>query len=79
MPPVGQGCVNPSGYYSSTFMLTYYDGYGYNYYFATYGYYDYSVNPRDPNAEGGGGGLIFLLIIICFICCAMAGKGMGLF
>ena len=37
---------NAAGYYSSTFSKTYYDGYGYNFYYGTYGYYDYSVNPE---------------------------------
>lgn len=78
MPPVGQNCINLVGYYSSTFMVTYYDGYGYNYYYATYGYYDYSVNPRDPNAESGGG-WVFVLIFICIFLCIGAGKGIGLF
>ena len=35
---------NPIGYYSTVFLLVYYDGYGYNFYYGTYGYYEYSVN-----------------------------------
>ena len=35
---------NAAGYYSTLFLLTYYDGYGYNFYYGQYGYYEYSVN-----------------------------------
>ena len=32
------------GYYSYLYGRTYYDGYGYNFYYKKYGYYEYSVN-----------------------------------
>jgi hypothetical protein len=38
---------NEEGYYSETYSLKYYDGYGYNFYYGEYGYYEYSVNPSD--------------------------------
>ena len=37
--------LNPSGYKSKVYGLTYYDGYGYNYYTGNYGYYEYSRPP----------------------------------
>ena len=33
------------GYFSPVYKLTYYDGYGYNYYTGAYGYYEYSRPP----------------------------------
>jgi hypothetical protein len=38
------GYYNALGYYSTTFLLIYYDGYGYNFYYGEYGYYEYSIN-----------------------------------
>lgn len=38
---------NSLGYYSITYGVKYYDGYGYNFYYATYGYYEYSVHPDE--------------------------------
>jgi hypothetical protein len=35
---------NPNGYYSKTYLLVYYDGYGYNFFTGAYGYYEYSIN-----------------------------------
>lgn len=32
----------PYGYYSLTYRLIYYDGYGFNFYYGQYGYYEYS-------------------------------------
>ena len=37
---------NKKGYKSSLYGLTYYDGYGYNYYTGNYGYYEYSRPPK---------------------------------
>jgi hypothetical protein len=45
---------NAAGYISTLYLLTYYDGYGYNFYYNTYGYYEYSVNPSPPSSGGGG-------------------------
>ena len=57
---------NKAGYYSSTFLLVYYDGYGYNFYYDDYGYYEYSVNEQ-KNEGGAAGSVIF--IILCCCCC----------
>ena len=35
---------NPIGYYSQLYLMTYYDGYGYNFYYGEYGYYQDSLN-----------------------------------
>ena len=37
--------LNSAGYKSKLYGLTYYDGYGYNYYTNNYGYYEYSRPP----------------------------------
>ena len=34
---------NAKGYYSSYYDHTYYDGYGFNYYTGSYGYYEFSM------------------------------------
>ena len=52
---------NSAGYYSTTFLVVYYDGYGYNFYYDTYGYYEYSVHPEDSSM--GVGGIIGLILI----------------
>jgi hypothetical protein len=40
------GQLNKKGYKSTLYGLTYYDGYGYNYYSGNYGYYEYSRPPK---------------------------------
>lgn len=61
---------NAAGYYSTTFLLIYYNGYGYNFYYNTYGYYEYSVNPSPPSSGGGGSaGAIIGTICYCFCLC----------
>ena len=42
LPP---GLVLAVGYYSLLHNQIYYDGYGYNFYYRQYGYYETSVNP----------------------------------
>ena len=37
--------MNSQGYTSKVYGMTYYDGYGYNYYTGDYGYYEYSRPP----------------------------------
>ena len=37
--------LNTKGYKSAYYGMTYYDGYGYNYYTGNYGYYEYSRPP----------------------------------
>jgi hypothetical protein len=42
-------------------MLVYYDGYGYNFYYGDFGYYEYSLNEAPPGVtptpvyNGGAG------------------------
>ena len=36
---------NPAGFYSDKYHTIYYDGYGYNFYYANTGYYEYSRAP----------------------------------
>jgi len=43
IPPSGYYAFD--GYYSDTYQLEYYDGYGYNFYSGKYGYYEYSCEP----------------------------------
>lgn len=45
-----QNYYNPMGYNSTTYGMMYYDGYGYNFYYKTYGYYEYSVHPENALA-----------------------------
>ena len=76
---------NSNGYYSNVFLLVYYDGYGYNFYYGDFGYYEYSLNEAPPGVtptpvyyggggDGGGGGgvvLIFIGVICCCFCCGV--------
>ena len=39
-----------SGYYSSSYSKTYYDGYGYNFYSGEYGYYQASPNYKPESS-----------------------------
>jgi len=61
---------NAAGYYSTTFLLIYYNGYGYNFYYNTYGYYEYSVNPSPPSSGGGGSTGAVIGILCCCLCFA---------
>jgi len=36
---------NKKGYFSPVYKISYYDGYGYNFYTSAYGYYEYSRPP----------------------------------
>ena len=56
---------NPDGYYSETYGLTYYDGYGYNYYTHALGYYEYSRPPLDATGPGWNQN-IFLIYLGAF-------------
>jgi len=42
--------LDEAGYYSAFYELTYYDGYGYNFYTGAKGYYEYSRPP--PSSSG---------------------------
>jgi hypothetical protein len=58
---------NAAGYNSTTYGLVYYDGYGYNFYYKTYGYYEYSIN-EEPNFFVMVGIDILWTIIVGFVC-----------
>ena len=58
---------NALGYYSTVFLLVYYDGYGYNFYYGRYGYYEYSIN-QTPQDQGNP----VVGIVITAICCMCA-------
>jgi hypothetical protein len=53
----------------------YYDGYGYNFYYGDYDYYEYSVNDARASRMGIGAvlgiviPLVFCLLICCVVCC----------
>ena len=50
------------------FNKTYYDGYGYNFYFGNYGYYEYSVIPINYAPYAGGGFIASCCITIaCYL------------
>jgi hypothetical protein len=61
---------NAVGYYSTVFLVVYYDGYGYNFYYGRYGYYDYSINqipvymapPPSANSTAIAG------LVVCCVC-----------
>ena len=50
------------GYYSPVYLQVYHNGYGYNFYYQKYGYYQDSSN-------GGGSSVgVIIVVIIFFIC-----------
>ena len=63
------GYVSLVGYYSILHNKVYYDGYGYNFYYGAYAYYETSPNDTDYGEIMG-----MVLIIVC-ICCCMASQG----
>ena len=44
------------------YLKVYYDGYGYNFYYGEYNYYEYSVNPNSDDW------MIYVICIILYIC-----------
>ena len=66
---------NAIGYYSTVFLIVYYDGYGYNFYYGRYGYYEYSVNQRPESSAGSAIGSL----IGCLCCCIVVGVVVYLF
>jgi hypothetical protein len=64
-------------------LIVYYDGYGYNFYYGDFGYYEYSLNDAPPGVtpspvyyggskgEEEGLGWIAIPIIICCCFCSM--------
>ena len=55
-------------YYSVMFGQTYRDGYGYNFYYGNYGYYEYSEHPPAPTDESTIA-TVLALACICFCLC----------
>ena len=55
------------GYYSETYKIVYYDGYGYNFYYTNYGYYEYSIHP-DGVMSGKYNAIILALVCITLFC-----------
>ena len=53
--------------------MDYYDGYGYNFYYGDYNYYEYSLNDSVYSGGGGGGGaggwIWSIFSCCCFVCC----------
>ena len=45
------------------FLMIYYNGYGYNFYYGNYGYYEYSVHP-EPESDTQG--LVMFLVMCVF-------------
>ena len=56
---------NKAGYKSKYYGLTYYDGYGYNYYTGAYGYYEYSRPPIDSTGPLWKVDKFFIVFSIC--------------
>ena len=56
---------NPIGYYSSLYGKTYYNGYGYNFYYGKYGYYQNS--PNEVYVSSSGSPLVGIIMLLC--CC----------
>ena len=48
------------------YLKVYYDGYGYNFYYGEYNYYEYSVN---PGSADGFMTVIYVILLICFSGC----------
>ena len=72
-----QGLKMPS-YYSKQYQKSYTDGYGYNFYYGSYGYYEYSKLPLKPTLDFQGDDIpLFVLTGIlvasfCVCCILMA-------
>ena len=73
-----------NGYYSAEYQTKYYDGYGLNYYYGNYGYYEYSRAPSRPSSLKWSlgkfayfyGGMIFILavLVVFYIKCSEPSK-----
>jgi hypothetical protein len=80
LPP--RGYIH-AAYYSTLYGKIYTNGYGFNFYYKKYGYYEYSVNP--VLAAGGAiggiiGGVVVGACCCCFACwfCVVRGRKMEL-
>lgn len=60
------------GYYSETYNQTYYDGYGYNFYYGAYGYYQNSPTDIDFSNLIVTIVIAASLILVCCLCPAYA-------
>jgi len=63
-------------YYSYYYHLTYYDGYGWNFYTQAGGYYDGKAHPDDCYDCGSGKssvGTIIAIIVVIVCCCCIIG------
>ena len=61
---------DPIGYYSDEYQLNYYNGYGYNFYYGEYKYYEKSLNleahsGEDPSWVGWLVSGIFAFWVLC--------------
>ena len=58
------------GFYSPVYLDIYYNGYGYNFYYGKYGYYQNSPNAVVHVRRSGGGGNtgLFFICFVAFIC-----------
>ena len=65
-----QDYFNSKGYYSDVYTVTYYDGYGYNFFYGDYDYYEFSVNdaPLGGVSPGVVATITFSVMFSCFIC-----------
>ena len=63
---------NAIGYYSTLYLMIYFNGYGYNFYYNKYGYYENSPNDVETNTGTIIGGLVFSFcifpIMYCLVC-----------
>lgn len=50
--------INMPQYYSKKYMKKYTDGYGYNFYYGSYGYYEYSKHPHKSMTHGDPEGIL---------------------
>ena len=59
------GFVSTVGYYSNYYLLTYYDGYGFNFFYGDYSYYENSENNDEDIFY-----IIVFVMTLASICCS---------
>lgn len=64
------GLYFATGYYSPRYRVIYYDGYGYNFYYGAYGYYEDSPNPYPAMSTGA---IVAIVVILVCCCCCVCG------
>ena len=68
------GFVSSVPYYSPTYGLEYTNGYGYNFYYGQYGYYEYSINDsRSDGANVAAAVIAFCCLFMSCACCLFYG------